>query len=85
MNVTPLQAAMLRKIARSEFTTVNCAEPETLEDIGWVWADCIIEDAEDKGVFTSLQNAGLAEHSGGPKRDAGVTLTEAGFAAYKSL
>lgn len=80
---TKLQAAMLQKIARSEFTMVNGAEPEVLLDINWIWADCIIEDAQDKGVFTSLLNAGLVEHTGGPKRDAGVTLTNAGFKAYK--
>ena len=83
--MTNLQAAMLRKIARSEFTTVNGAEPAALEDVDWVWANVIVEDAEDKGVFTSLVNAGLAEHSGHKGRDAAVTLTEAGFAAYKSL
>ena len=81
---TPLQAAMLHKIARNEFTAVNSAEPSTLADIGWVWADCVIEDAEDKGVFTSLVNAGLAKHSGNKGRDAGVTLTQAGFDAYKA-
>lgn len=85
MNVTPLQAAMIKKIALSEFTSLNGGEPESLNDIGWVWADCTIEDAQDKGVFTSLMNAGLVEHSGGPKRDAGVTLTQAGFEVYKSL
>ena len=82
---TPLQNAMLKKIARNEFTSVNSCEPETLGDIGWVWADCVIEDSQDKGVFTSLINAGLVKHSGNKGRDASVTLTEAGFVAYKSL
>ena len=81
---TELQNLMLKNIARSEYSSVNGAEPESLSDIDWIWADTIIEDAEDKGVFTSLVNAGLAVHSGG-KKDAAVTLTTAGFAAYKSL
>ena len=83
--VTPLQAAMLRKIARNEMTQINGAEPLSLNDIDWVWADCVIETAADKGTFTSLANAGLTRHTGGPKRDAGVSLTEAGFEAYKAL
>lgn len=82
---TDLQAAMIKAIATNEFTQVNGAEPDTQGDIGWVWADGIIEDAQDKGVFASLVNAGLAEHSGHKGRDAAVTLTAAGFEAYKSL
>jgi hypothetical protein len=83
--VTPLQAAMLRKIARNDFTERNGAEPQALADIGWIWANCVIETAEDKGVFTSLVNAGLAEHDGNKGRDACVTLTKAGFDAYRAL
>lgn len=82
--VTPLQANMLRSIARSDYTNVNGAEPQSLDDIGWVWANVIIETAQQKGVLTSLLNAGLVAHTGGPKSDAGVTLTAAGFAAYKA-
>ena len=80
---TKLQAAFLAIIARSEFTAVNGAEPSALADIGWVWSDCVIENNTDKGVFTSLLNAGLAEHSGKGKQ-ACVTLTQAGFDAYKA-
>jgi len=82
---TPLQTEMIKAIATSEFTEVNGAEPTSVSDIGWVWADMIIDNAQDKGVFTSLVNAGLAEHSGNKGRDACVTLTEAGFQVYKSL
>lgn len=82
---TDLQAQMIKAIATSEFTEVNGAVPKQRSDIGWVWADCIIENSQDKGVFTSLINAGLAEHCGNKGRDAGVTLTEAGFEVYKSL
>ena len=83
--MTPKQAAMIRKIARNDFTPVNGSEPESLSDIDWVWADTVIEDAEDKGAFTSLVNAGLAEHNGHKGRDSCVTLTQAGFDAYKAL
>lgn len=83
--MTPLQEEMLTNIARSDYTTVNGAEPETVDDIGWVWANVIIKNAEAKGVFASLVNAGWAEHSGGPKSDAAVTLTERGFKAYKRI
>lgn len=85
MKVTELQANMIRNIAESEYTSVNGAVPSNVNDIGWVWADCIIEDSQSKGVFTSLKNAGLVEHSGGPKADACVTLTQAGFEAYQAL
>ena len=83
--MTPLQAQMIRNIARSDFTVVNGAEPQTLYDIGFVWANTVIETPEDKGVFTSLLNAGLVEHDGNKGRDACVCLTAAGFAAYKEL
>ncbi len=81
---TPLQRKMIVAIAESDFTPVNGAVPETLEDIDWVWANDIIEDAIDKGVFTSLLNANLVDH-GGKNRDAVVTLTTAGFAEYQRI
>ena len=84
MNVTILESKMIEKIAESEFTDINGDIPDSVDDIGWVWADIIIEDAEDKGVFTSLNKKGLVEHSG-KGRDAVVTLTQSGFEVYKSL
>ena len=84
MKITNLEQAMLEKIATSEFTSLNGATPTDISEIGWIWADTIIEDAEDKGVFTSLLKKGLVEHSGGPKSDAGVTLTESGFSQYQT-
>ncbi len=82
---TPLQAAMLTKIARSEFTSVNGAEPETSDEAA-TFTDCVIESAEDKGVFTSLLNSGLIwSTTDGNKRDHECGLTDSGFAAYKEL
>lgn len=78
------QFQMLRNIARSEYQPRNGAEPESFDDLDWVWAEMIIETSADKGTFTSLVNAGLAEHNGADDEDACVRLTEAGFNAYKA-
>jgi len=80
---TPLQQAMLIKIAESEYSPVNGGTPESANDAS-TWADIVIEKAKDKGVFSSLVNAGLAHHWG-TKRDACVGLTEAGFQAYLQI
>lgn len=78
---TPLQMAMLKRIARDELTPVNGREPDNASD-ATTYADCVIQTARDKGVFTSLINEGLVWHAG-KKRDAIVGLTEAGFKVYK--
>ena len=83
--MTELQKQMLKKIARSEYSAVNGSEPDSLDDIGQVWADTIIEDAQDKGVFTSLLKEDFVFHTGTGDKDAGVGLTTAGFAAYKKV
>jgi hypothetical protein len=89
VKVTPLQMEMLRKIARSDYTAVNGSEPESVEDVGEVWADDVINSAADKGVFTSLLNAGLVTHLLAETRrsevrnDNTVSLTQAGFLVYK--
>lgn len=79
---TPLQNEMLNAIARDELTPVNGARPTNAAD-ATTYADMVIETAEDKGVFTSLLNAGLVYHSG-KGRDAVVGHTEAGFAAWSA-
>ena len=80
---TPLQAAMLIKIAEHELTPLNGAAPTKTEEAD-TWADCIIESPEDKGTFTSMLNAGLVLRYG-KGRDAFVGLTEAGFQAYLQI
>lgn len=80
--MTPLQKAMILKIATNEMNSAN-GKPTTANETE-TWADGVIESAEDKGVFTSLFNAGLAYHVG-KGRDAGVGLTDSGFDAYLSL
>jgi hypothetical protein len=82
--MTPLQAAMIKKIAYNECTPVNGAEPQSADDAE-TWAVMIIETNSDKGVFTSLQMNKLAWHSGDKGEDAVVGLTEKGFEAFKQL
>jgi hypothetical protein len=85
--MTDLQNAMLKEIARSDYTAVNGKEPECVDDIGEVWVNVVIRTAEDKGVFTSLINAGLAVHLPDPEHraDSTLSLTQAGFDAYKAI
>ncbi len=80
---TKFQAEMIVAIAESEYTPVNGLVPETLEDAGSIWTDTVIDDAIDKGVFTSLINAGLIWGYGGKDGECG--LTEAGFAEYQKI
>ena len=77
---TKLQLAMIEKIARCLLTEVNGRYPST-KDQTITWADVVIEDNEDKGVFTSLNKAGLAFHDG-KGRDAVVGLTEEGYKVF---
>lgn len=81
--VTPLQAAMLNKIAKSEFNAVDGNIPNIVEDSA-TWAEMIIETAQDKGVFTSLLNAGLVFHFNDGK-DSTVQLSELGLKIVKEL
>ena len=79
---TTLQAKMLNAIATDELTPLNGARPSNHTD-ATTFADMVIETAEDKGVFTSLLNAGLVYHSG-KGRDAVVGFTAEGFAAWNA-
>lgn len=77
------QYEMLMSIVLDEFQPTNGKEPETYADTDWVWADNIIQSAEDRGTFTSLVNAGFAVHNQLTGRESCVRITEAGFNAYK--
>lgn len=90
--LTDLQKKMMIAIARSEFTVVNGAEPQTIDDVGEVWTNVIVESLRDankeeittkvaRGVWTSLLNAGLIDGYGG--RDGGTWFTEAGWEVYQ--
>ncbi len=76
---TQLQSKMIQAIARSVYNAVDGGEPESAAD-AVTWAEMVIETAQDRGVFTSLMNAGLVWHNG-----ESVGLTESGFAAYQQL
>lgn len=79
---TDLQIKMILAIAEDELAPCNGAEPDNRED-ATTWADCVIDNATDRGVVRSLVNAGLVYHEG-KGRDAVVGLTEEGFKVYKA-
>lgn len=81
--VTTLQADMLNAISKSEFNAVEGNIPDTVGD-STTWAEMIIETAQDKGVFTSLLNAGLVFHFPNGK-DSTVQLSEKGLKVVKEL
>lgn len=83
LKVTDLQAAMILKIASSEYNGVDGEKLEEASD-SQTWADCIIESAQDKGVFTSLLNSEMVYHIP-DGRDSVVGLTEKGFKCWKLL
>lgn len=78
-SLTSLQQQMIKKIATDYLNQAN-GSPECADDTS-TYADGIIETAQDKGVFTSLLNAGLVDHEG-TGRDAYCGLTEEGWQAY---
>jgi len=84
MQVTILQAAMIKKIAYDECTPCNGARPEDHYET-LTWSGNIIETAQDKGVFTSLMNADLVYHDGADGPDAAVRLTAKGFEVFETL
>ncbi len=71
--VTELQYSMLVKIIEDDFTWNNgdaIANLEEGEDACMTYVEMIIESAQDRGTFTSLQNAGLvARHNAGTRDD----------------
>lgn len=85
INITELERNMLTAIAEDECTEINGREPESLQEIeSGTWANLIICDSQDKGVFTSLLKKQLVWHNGCTGRDAAVGLTQSGFDAYKT-
>lgn len=82
MTLTAAQTEMIKNIALNDFTNINGAEPQSLADIGWVWASTVIETKSDKGVFMHLSMKGLVYHNNNKGCDACVTLTQAGLNAY---
>jgi hypothetical protein len=85
MALTINQANMINAIAFSEYQPLNGDEPMKFDDTDWIWANCIIETSADKGTFTSLVNAGLAQHNGHNGDDACIRLTEDGFKVFRGF
>lgn len=80
--VTALQFDMLNKIATSPYNENDGMYLNSASESA-TWANCIIETAQDKGVFTSLLNAGMVYHIA-DGQDSLAGLTEAGFQAWKA-
>ena len=80
---TQLQTKMIVAIAEDLHTPLNGDVPECKED-AHTYAEMIIETAQDKGVFTSLLNAGMVWHVA-DGRDSICGLTDAGFAEYQRI
>lgn len=81
---TELQAAMIVAIAENECGPTN-GHPTCTEECN-TWSNMIVESAQDKGVVTSLINAGLVTVQTDPDpRESAIALTEAGYAEYLRL
>ena len=83
MNVTPLETAMIVKIARSEYNRTN-GHPKDDSDTE-TWIDMVVDSPEDKGVLSSLIKKGLVVSCVFEKSpsDNVCWLTTEGFAIYK--
>lgn len=86
MQITDMERKLLTNIARNEYTPVNGAEPATNDDVYAVWSNCLdcgphkIAATSIPGILSSLVKKGLADSDGEQ-----VSLTDAGFAAYKLI
>lgn len=81
---TELEHQMLANIARNEMTPLNGAEPDTVADC-ICYADCLengpynLTVRQISGLMSQLTQKGLVVTDG-----ENVSLTPAGFAAYRS-
>jgi hypothetical protein len=81
--MTDLQNKMLIEIAHSDYSPTNSVPPKDFSETGEIWLNCVVNTPKEKGVLTSLINAGMVvTFVGASKQDNTVSLTEAGFAAY---
>jgi len=91
INITELEKLVIENIALNDYTAINAARPETVEDVGGVWSDCLdcgpneINRVSIPGVVSSLVKKGLVETNGETGRDACVYLTDRGLEAFKKL
>jgi hypothetical protein len=82
--MTDLQNKMLIAIAHSDYSPTNSIPPKNFEETGPIWISDIVNTPEQKGVLTSLVNAGMVITTVYPnKNENTVELTTIGFAAYQ--
>jgi hypothetical protein len=85
--LSELEFRLLQNIVLNDFTVVNGAEPESLDDVGPVWSNCLDQSGGPNylrprsipGLVTALGRKGLLRTDGEC-----VSLTPDGFAAYKN-
>lgn len=78
--ITALEKSMILAIAHSQYTPNNGGEiNEPSQSL--TWTSDIVENSQDKGVFSSLVKKELIYHSG-EGRDSTCVLTDAGFEVY---
>jgi hypothetical protein len=76
---------ILRQIALSDYTSVNGAEPMAVSDIGMIWTNCVVSNAKETKALTDLIAEGFVVADDGRGAESCVTLTQAGFSAYKLI
>jgi hypothetical protein len=83
--IKAIHAQILHDIARSDYTPVNGREPETVNDIDYVWMNTIVETAKQKTAIEELIKAGLVTRDNGVGAQACVGLSYLGLEAYKAI
>ena len=92
MHITDLESSMICRIVHDLYQPTNGGEPTEFNQLGHIWADCLLDTKADGGVIASLARKGLAWHSGyvegqlngKVRNDACVCLTQAGWDVYTS-
>lgn len=89
-SVTFLECQLIRNIAENDFAPLNGGKPETFNECGCVWSNCLdagpcsIDLKRIPGIMSSLVKKELA-WSSGEGSDSKAGLTELGFSIYKQL
>ena len=92
MNITELESSMISRIVHDLYQPLNGGEPESFDQLSDIWADCLIDGNQDKGVIGSLVKKKLVgatgfvagQLNGKLRNDACVWLTEEGYKVYVS-
>lgn len=76
---------MIVSIAESEYSAVEGAEPESVEQVGDIWTGSVAVDAIDYAVLDSLERDMLVQVWDRNSRESVVNLTELGFQVYQQI